>query len=198
MKRLPAFTLIEVVVVVGIMATISTLVLVNFPRLQRGAALGREAAKLALSLRKAQSFSLGVREFNPAFNDDPFCLDIPVRFPGYGVYINMSLPTSYIIFGDATCSKEYDTFPVDETVENIKIENKAKLASLKSFDLGVCSSGCLLNEAVVIYLRPGPSVFLTDNGGVKNYDYFEITLSSSDGSITKTVVVRSIGQISIK
>lgn len=197
MKR-AGFTLIEVIVVIGIMATVSALVLVNFPRLQRGAALEREAAKLVLSLRKAQSYSLGVREFNPAFNDDPFCLTVPVRFPGYGIYLNVSLPAAYTIFGDATCSKQYDTFPVDETVENIQIENKAKIVSLKSFDPGICSAGCLLNEAVVIYLRPGPSVFLTDNGGINSYNYFEIALTSSDNSVSKTVVVRSTGQISIK
>src|SRR3989344_3989763 len=198
MKRFSGFTLIEVIVVIGIMSVISAIVLVNFPRFQKGHEVEREAAKLALAMRKAQSFSLGVREFNSAFNDDPFCLNIPVRFPGYGVYLTMSLPTVYTIFGDATCSKQYDTFPVDETVENIKIENKAKLGSLKGFNVGICSSGCALDEVLVIYLRPGPSVFLTGNGDIDSYDYFEISLTSSDGSAAKTVVVRSTGQISIK
>lgn len=198
MKRFSGFTLIEVIVVIGIMAVMSAIVLANFPRFQRGAVVGREAAKLALAMRKAQSYSLGVREFNPAFNDDPFCVNIPVRFPGYGVYLAMSSPAVYTIFGDATCSKKYDTFPVDETVENIIIENKAKLASLKGFNVGICSSGCALDEVLVIYLRPGPSIFLTDADGISDYDYFEISLTSSDGSVAKAVVVRSTGQISIK
>ena len=200
MKRFSGFTLIEVIVVIGIMAVMSAIVLANFPRFQRGAVVEREVAKLALAMRKAQSYSLGVREFNPApaFNDDPFCVKIPVRFPGYGVYLAMSSPTVYTIFGDATCSKKYDTFPVDETVENITIENKAKLASLKGFNVGICSSGCALDEVLVFYLRPGPSIFLTDADGINSYDYFEISLASSDGSVAKTAVVRSTGQISIK
>lgn len=196
MKEHRGFTLIELIVVIGVTAVIASLLLANFPRFSRQIAVEREAGKLALALRRAQSYALAVREFNSAFNDDPFCTDPPVRFPGYGVFFDLSDPTHYLIYGDASCSKYYESLPWEETTESALLDGKIYLLSIKGYDAGACSLGCDLNELSILYVRPDPAIWIRGEGA--DYNYAEIVLSSSDGTVTKKVVAWSTGQVSIE
>ena len=45
-------------------------------------------------------------------------------------------------------------------------------------------------------MRPGPAIFIRSGGA--DYNYVEIIVSSSDGSVTKKVVARFTGQVSIE
>ena len=193
------FTLLEVVVVIGIMAIISSLMLANFPRFSKQVAVEREASKLALSFRKTQSYALAVREFNPLFNDYPFCDDptkLPVKFPGYGLFFKVSDPAHYYIYGDINCSKYYENTLPEEAVEIINIEGNIKFFSIKGYDAAVCGSGCDLDELSILYVRPGPTILIKSNG--IDYNFIEIYLRSSDGAVSKKVVIRSTGQVSIE
>lgn len=190
------FTLIEVVVVIGVMAIVSSLMLANFPRFNKQIAVEREASRLALSLRKAQSYALAVREFNATFNDDPFCQSPPVRFPGYGLFFELLVPTQYFIYGDVNCSKYYENAPIEEAAETINTEGKINLYLLKGYDAAVCSGGCELEELSVLYVRPGPTILIESSG--TGFNYAEIYLHSSDNAVSKKVIVRSTGQVSIE
>jgi len=190
------FTLIEVVVVIGVMAIISSLMLANFPRFNKQISVEREASKLALSLRKAQSYALAVREFNPAFNDDPFCVSPPVKFPGYGIFFKISDPARYFNYGDVNCDKYYGDPMIEEAVEIINIEGNVKFFKIKGYDAVICSGGCDLDELSILYIRPGPTIVIKGNG--ISYNFIEIYLRSSDGAVSKKVVVRSTGQVSIE
>lgn len=200
MRRALGFTLIELVVVIGVMAVISSLMLANFPRLNKQIAVEREAGKLALALRKAQSYALAVREFNPAFTDYPFCDDPtkqPVKFPGYGLFLGVADPSHYFIYGDVNCSKYYEPLPWEEIMETVNIEGKVLITKIIGFDAGSCFSGCDdLNELSILYVRPGPAIWI--RGDWTDYNYVEIVLSSSDGQVQKKVVARSTGQVSIE
>lgn len=191
-----AFTLIEVVVVTGVMAIIASLMLANFPRFNKQIAVEREARKLVLALRKAQFYALAVREFNPTFNDDPFCVNPPVRFPGYGLFLSNADQSRYFIYGDVSCSKYYENSPIEEIAEAANFESKISIISIKGFDMSVCAGGCELDEISVLYIRPGPSALIRSEG--VNYNYAEFVLSSADGTVQKKVVARFTGQVSIK
>ena len=190
------FTLIEVVVAIGVMAIISSLMLANFPRFNKQISVEREASKLTLSLRKAQSYALAVREFSPVFNDDPFCVNPPVKFPGYGIFAKISDPAHYFIYGDANCSKYYENTLLEEAVEIVNIEGSIKISSIKGYDAAVCSGGCDLSELSILYVRPGPTILI--NGSGADYNFVEIYLRSSDGTVSKKVVVRTTGQVAIE
>ena len=198
MRRAFGFTLIEVVVVIGVMGIIASLMLANFPKFNRQIAVDREGGKLSLSLRKSQSYALAVREFSSTFNDDPYCTNPPVKFPGYGLFFRTSDKTSYLIFGDFNCSKYYDETTAwgGEAVEAVNIENRVMISQIKGYDAALCSAGCPLPELAILYIRPGPTTLI--KSGVFDYNYAEIYLASQDGSVTKKVVVRSTGQISIE
>src|SRR3989344_7770766 len=180
--RKRAFTLIEVVVVVGIMAIVSSLMLANFPRFNKQIAVNREAGKRALALRKAQSDALAVREFdpgNPLLKDDPFCLTPPVRFPGYGLFIDLADKAHYFIYGDIDCSKDHVSgLAEEEIVETANFEGRVLISDIIGFSPGLCGGGCSdLTEASVLYVRPGPAIFIRSGGA--DYNYVEIIVSSS-------------------
>src|SRR3989344_3052674 len=191
-----AFTLIEVVGVIGVMAIISSGMLAHFPRFNKQIAAEREARKLVLALRKAQFYALAVREFNPTFNDDPFCVNPPVRFPGYGLFLSIADQSRYFIYGDVSCSKYYESSPVEEIAEAANFESKISITSIKGFDASICAAGCELDEISVLYVRPGPTTRIR-SGGV-DYNYAEFVLSSSDGSVQKKIVARFTGQVSVE
>src|SRR3989338_7906144 len=62
-RLLTGFTLVELVVVIGIMALISAVAIANFPSFRDSIAVNKESGKVAVALRNAQSFSLGVQQF---------------------------------------------------------------------------------------------------------------------------------------
>ena len=189
--------MLEVVVVLGIMVIVVGMMLANFPRFRENLSIEREGSKLVLALRKAQSYALGVREFSApgiTLNDDPFCTTPPVKFPGYGVFIDTSLDKEYIIFGDVNCSRWFETFPVNEEITKTKTELQINIGNITAYGPS-CLTGCAVDMLGVLYLRPGPIIFISD--GLSDYDYAEISLRSK-GGIIKTVVVRSSGQVSIQ
>jgi len=175
------------------------LMLANFPRFNKQIAVDREAGKLALALRKAQSYALAVRDFNnPLFADDPFCLTPPVRFPGYGLFIDLAEKSHYFIYGDIDCSTDHVSgLAEEEIVETVNFEGRVLISDIIGFSPGLCGGGCSdLTEASVLYVRPGPAIFIRSGGA--DYNYVEIIVSSSDGSVTKKVVARFTGQVSIE
>jgi len=94
-------TLIEIVVVIFIIALFSTILIVNFPEIQRRMALSRSTYKLAQDLRRTMDLSLSgvpLKDINGS----------AIAVKGYGVYINMSNNTQYLIYADVDSSHAYN------------------------------------------------------------------------------------------
>ena len=85
---------------------------------------------------------------------------------------------------------------IEEAVEIINIEGNVKFFKIKGYDAAICSGGCDLDELSILYIRPGPTIVIKGNG--ISYNFIEIYLRSSDGAVSKKVVVRSTGQVSIE
>ena len=185
------FTLTEVVVMTAIIVFISTTVLVSFSGFNENIALNRAARGLTLSLRQAQSFSLGTAVVGAS---------VP---PYAGIKLSMATMADakkYVIFSDlnnldadpeAEGNLIYDE-PPDITIQQENFEKNIKINSLRN------QGGPLVTSVVhVLFSSPEATVFLTDNGGASIGDYLEIELISPSGK-TKKVTVRTSGQISIK
>jgi type II secretory pathway pseudopilin PulG len=87
-------TLIEIVVVLVIIVLFTSIIIVNFPEIQRQLALSKASYQLAQDLRKAEDLGLsgsGI-QIKDAYGDQ-----IPVK--GFGVYIDPTT-TQYIIYAD--------------------------------------------------------------------------------------------------
>jgi len=97
-------TLIEIVVVIFIIALFSTILIVNFPEIQRRMALSRSTYKLAQDLRRTMDLALsGV----PLKDNGGTGTEIMVK--GYGIYVNLGDSTKqYVIYADVAGAPDPD------------------------------------------------------------------------------------------
>jgi len=178
------FTLIELLVTVGIFVLVSSLILANYPKFASRISLSRTAQEIALSLKKAQSFGLGVREFGAGSS----------IFPGYGVHFDLAADREYLIFADINANKSYDAS--SELVELFQIETSPRIISLCAGEKTQPPGDCSLTNLDITYLRPAPNIFF--KGGVQiSYSDVEVKIASPDGT-TRTITVWTTGQISVE
>lgn len=91
-------TLVEIVVVVFIIALFSTILISNFPKIERQFALSRATYKLAQDLRKTEDLGLsGLQTKN-------------YLVKGYGIYVSLSdqFPKKYVIYADIDGDQKYN------------------------------------------------------------------------------------------
>src|SRR3990167_8698547 len=110
-RQKQGFSLVEMVVALAVMVIVIAMTLANFPKLRDQIALTIATRELALSIRKAQSYAIAVREFDPSFpvnlcNSSYDVSQGSVRFPPYGIAVakqndgNGNNKFTYSIFGD--------------------------------------------------------------------------------------------------
>lgn len=187
--RVRAFTLIEVVIVAGVIAIIAAVTLASFPEFSERIGIEQEAGKLTLALRKTQSYALAVREFQAGSG----------IFPPYGITIAMSDPTHYTIFGDVNASNRFESF-LGESIEKTSVEKRVSIFQICGNSQSVPQGSCQLSSADIVYIRPAPTISLigVDGGIPLSYNDIKVVLRSLDGSIQKSVIIWSTGQISIE
>lgn len=191
------FTLIEMVIMVGIVALIAALALANFPSFRGRLALDRESGKLSLALRKAQQYSSGVKRFNTDITDPGACgaLD-KAQYPAYSVTISTAAPKEYDIYADPDCDRISGTFAGD-LIESFIMEGGV---SIKQICINIdAGGGCTEASSLdVWYIRPSPSLQLTIDGVPSpTIQSAKIVLGVEDGS-RKSVIVRKTGQVSVQ
>ena len=84
-KSNSGFTLIELVVVMGIMGVMSSIILYNYAGFKSTASLDNLSQDIALSVREAQISAMGVKGLN---------IGMAQQFPGYGVHFKLSSLTA--------------------------------------------------------------------------------------------------------
>ncbi len=138
------FTLIELIVVVGIIAVISTLSLFNSSGLNSSVLLSNTAYEIGLIVRDAQISGLGAKVM----------LDGSVATTSnQGVYFNTFEPEKIIFFADVNGSNSYGEGE-ESQVYNIENKRAGKILSICKISFGAasCSSSNILDLNVVINL----------------------------------------------
>lgn len=197
------FTLVELLVSLGIMVAILTLVLSNQSQYTEGTALTGLADDIGLDLSQAQTYGVSVREFSPGTNEFD---------AAYGVSFDLLTQggdSVYIYFADRGAKNGvYDSglnCPTDansECIERTDISRRNVINDLCYLQ----KSGpeqCNLGRIDVTYARPQTEaniVFFNQNGTVLNLPNAiaaRINISSSSGA-TRSVYVYKTGQISVQ
>ena len=212
------------VVALAVMVIVIAMTLANFPKLRDQIALTIATRELALSIRKAQSYAIAVREFDSSFTANLCKIgyvalnDGFVRYPPYGIAVakqddgNGNDQWQYSIFGDINCNAFLLQIPVyqsaSEFVSSVKIQNGAQIATIKGYVGSGPGAPEILKSAQIVYQRPSPSVTLigtsnSGNGSCGNptciyTGRIEIALTSGNGLVTKKIILRPSGQISIE
>ena len=126
------FSLIELMVAVGILVLINTMIFANYPEFSQKVALRRTSEEIALIVRQAQAYSLGIKR-SASGGDNYF---------GFGVHFDKS-PTnskSLILFTDSgsTPNKAYDD---GELFQEFKINTGVYVSDLQTCGSNnICSS----------------------------------------------------------
>ncbi|MEK9175512.1 MAG: type II secretion system protein [Patescibacteria group bacterium] len=196
------FTLVELIVVVGIIALIASLTLISFPSFRGRLSVDREVGKIALALRKAQQYSGAVKRFNgETFTDGSFpaaCGKLYfAQYPAYGLSISMDSPNEYNIYADPDCDKHSISYSGD-LVEAITLDPGINIQDI-CLDIDSAIPTCGITKLDVWFVRPNPTLILRINEEEANelLQSAKIIIHSESGS-QKSVIIRKTGQISVQ
>lgn len=103
------FTLIEMLVVISIVATISSILVVNWRKNEERYKLQRAAQEIVQNMRRTQTMALAGKEYGTGL--------IPNK--SYGVHFEPNQPRSYFIFADENGNETYQ--PSDDIVVGLEI-----------------------------------------------------------------------------
>jgi len=187
------FTLVELVVSVGIIAIITSLVLTNHSRFNGTIFLTNQAYDVALTIREAQIFGLSVQEFKNGS---------PTFEVGYGVHFNTVANDEFFIYADIDKSGKYED-GTDEKIDTLYLTRGNTIGRFCATPPGL-SENCSdvvsgLNTLDVTFIRPNPDAIISVppavNPGVQSQA--RIFLTSRDGD-ERIVLVEQTGQISVQ
>lgn len=186
------FSLIELLVVVGILVMITTLTLVNYSSFNSSTALGSLAYDIALSIRQAQVFGLAVREYEEGAGPDRFDT-------GYGAHfdIDSSENKRYILFADTDRQFDYDgATEIDEIFTIGRGNYISDICVTGSSNVEKCSADGVA-KLNIIFDRPDPEAIIKINDAPEKYGSARIIVSSRLGN-ERVIRVYNTGQIAIE
>ncbi len=194
------FTLIEFMVVIGIFIVFSGIMLARYSTLKSSTSVENLAQDMAITIRKAQLYSVGVKGVMDISSKEIFP-------PGYGISFSSSNTKSYVLFADlavgigASGNKIYDSAGSgsgcgssslifgNECLDTVSINSYDTIDKLY-VDATVCSG-----NLDIVFTRPnlGASIKCGSTVGSKA----QIEVKSSNGKI-KTIYVESAGNMGVK
>lgn len=181
------FTVIELLVVIGIFALISGITLFNFSAFSGQTTLNNLTYEIALAVREAQVYGIAVRETSPGSE----------IFPSYGTYFDIDQDTEFILFADTAPTGASDGIYTaeDDLLESFSIRKGNRISELCGF-VSPSDPCTAVNELHITFTRPDPEASILDGEG-NPYSYARISVTSLDDK-TRDVSVWSNGQIAVK
>jgi hypothetical protein len=210
MKNSPqkGFSILELIVAIGIFIVLTTVLLANYNSINRRLALDTLAHQIAQWVRETQVSAMGVRPQAGEFNR------------GFGLHFSMTDPTQFVYFADFPVApsprgnKIYDGLggfscgeAGTECVQTISVLRGNSIALLcgelgsaqpHSFQ-GRCPSGHdELNSVNIVFLRPDPdaTIFGGVRGMMKEYGNVKISVRSVI-DYERTISVWTTGQVTV-
>jgi putative endonuclease len=199
-KSSAGFTLVELMVSIGIMVMITLIAVSGRAQYDGSLLLTNLAYDISLSIREAQVYGVNVKKSNATITGDQFDAS-------YGVNFSTSPNDRYYLFADLNENRNYDGG--DQLVRTYMIKNNNKIAGVCA-GAANCSPGSgTLN---VTFHRPDPEACLSPGpvtGTATSTKYTltctektgnkqaRITVSSANGLSTRCIKVSSAGHISV-
>ncbi|OGZ04188.1 MAG: hypothetical protein A2648_01215 [Candidatus Lloydbacteria bacterium RIFCSPHIGHO2_01_FULL_41_20] len=196
---LHGFSMIELVVVIGIFSFISAIILGNYNGFNQKMSVSNLAHQIALEIRQAQVYGLSAKESVIGSG----------VFPGYGIYFSRDIPTSFVLYTDANGDKKYNhtgdgtnCSANSECLESVSVSNGDVIKDICATVSGVtkCASVSQIDFVNVVFTRPDPEATITGtlSGSDVIYDNLQISVETPKKDFFKTVWVWSTGQVSIQ
>lgn len=199
-------TLIELLVVIFIFMVISSITIFSYGKFNSSLSLQNLADDIALSVRRAQGYAIGVRGYGNSFNE------------GYGVHFttadstsgNTGSKKSFVLFSNIKNNDKYDydisslcgaPTSDNECLEIFKITSYDKISEISV----IGNEDHTADTLDIFFKRPKPEpTFCARNNGDSNSDCnFGINVSSvkitisNDNGVFKIITISNVGQISV-
>ena len=180
------FTLIELIVVVGILVVISSIALTSYSRFGGQILLRNLAYDVALSIRQAQVYGISARSFLGA--------DFAA---GHGVYFNMLEGDDFFFLYTDVDDNNFFTSAATEWVETFAIGRGYTVQAL-CVPSGA-EENCNVTTLDIIFQRPEPDAIIRASvgSGFSSYDRARVVVESPQGQLL-SVLVETTGQISVQ
>ena len=193
-QRSGGFTLIELMVVIAISTIVMTSLIIQQSKWNNRLTINTQTYELALIIRQAQYYSLGVRGSN-LLSGDQFSAS-------YGTYIDMTVPNQYIFFIDKNKNNFLDSGETIETNFLHGVEIDRVCGTKKGSEK--CSTEVQSIESVGIsWFRPRLNaviIFFNHGGGSPSSIEPPVTIylkSTGNTNLETSITVNSNGLISI-
>lgn len=201
-KTHKAFTLVELIVVIGIFIAITGVVLFQSNSFDSTITASNLAQDIALTVRKANAYTLGFQVPQTATGVD---------IKGYGVNFSAGVGDSFVLFGETDPYDQFYTHTsgcgifshVDECIEETNIKTKDRITAIS---VDVSGSPVTLapgDSLSIIFTKPtGEVSYCVQSGGIGGCNYTlatvaHITVSSAQGRLY-VVNVWNNGQINVQ
>lgn len=189
-RKQAGFTLVELLVVTGILVIISSIMLANNAAFGGIITLRNLTYDIAISVREAQIYGISVRRFGT----DEF-------EAGYGVHFRSSSPTSYILFADAghngSGADDGLYSGESEQVEVFTIGRNYQIDDLCVTTPGAAEMTCGLQKLDVVFIRPEPDAHIRYNDNSTLNQRARIDVRSPRGDVA-SIFIEATGQISVQ
>ena len=200
-KKNKGMTYVELIVVLSIFATMSSVVIFNYGDFQAKVDIKNLASDIALKIVEAQKASLSGKIPVQAPSVSPWK-------PSYGVYFDLSNSGSnkaFLYFVDLNQDGNYtDTSFCSlpggsgECLDKITIAKSVYISSInKCIGVNCASSVSITDPLSVTFKRPDSRAIFKSNGvSMNDFDYVQITVSSPRSIIAK-IKLYSSGRIQV-
>lgn len=173
------FTLMESVVVLGIITMLSTITLISFTGVNDAITLRKERFQAALAIREAQNMALAVR-----------LLAGGVTAPAYGVRFSAN-SSIYFLFADVNNNRQFDG--ADTKIGSDRTMEKGVKVNALASQLGSPPA-----VAYITFASPEADARIADGSGNPLGEWIEITLANRSGTLTTRIRVRTSGQVTLR
>jgi len=183
-------TLIELLVVISIFAIITSIVIFNYGKFNSSSSLQNLADDIALTVRKAQGYAVGVRGLADKFNY------------GYGIHFTKG-SSSFILFTDIGNSPGYNEVggcgAPEAGNECLEILNIISADQIDSISLNDSSGSSEEDNVDIVFKRPNSEpTFCYDNSCDNPVSSVKIRISNTNNpDVYKFVTIFNNGQISV-
>lgn len=187
MRTQRGFTLIELIVVVGILVVISGIILANYSKFGGTMLLRNLAYDIALSIRQAQVYGISARSFLGA----EFAV-------GHGVYVSFAEGNNQFFLYTDVDGNNFFTSAGTEWVETYGIGRGFTIDAL-CIPTGPTTENCTATELDVLFKRPEPDAIIRASlgSGFSVYDRARIVVKSPQEQLL-SVLIEASGQISVQ
>lgn len=195
-KKSGGFTIVELIVVIAIFSVITTMALFNQGKLNSTILITNLSYEIALSVREAQTYGVGVRADGTGGNFEG----------GYGVSFDATRPDQIILFTDTVDANS--RVDEGEEVSRMIIQNQrgnmitALCRGSATNPICVNGSDHSVTTLNILFIRPNPEAifFSIDNNGITSEDAAGpayIVVNTPSGDNCRVIVVEKTGQIRV-